>query len=120
MGRPHKKIPLKGRGMWSQLDAINADLAERAKGIIGAPERRDASTIPLPALILGPCGPSGVIPTTSPRLIVRMTFLRAELPPFVEDPGNVLIPKGATALEINNPSRCSEIIILTGFSNRHA
>ena len=65
-----KKIPfVKGKGniRRSQLDAINADLAERANGIIGAPERRDASTIPLPARILGPCGPSGVIPTTSPR-----------------------------------------------------
>ena len=70
MGRPHKRIRFgKGRGniSRSQPCAINADLAERAKGIIGAPERRDASTIPLPARILGPCGPSGVIPTTSPR-----------------------------------------------------
>ena len=81
----------------------------QATGMIGAPPKRAAAMAPAVILILGPLGPSGVIPMDRPFCNSFKSFLKPIAPPLFEEPATVLYPKNEIARPISSPSLCADL-----------
>ena len=110
-----------GRRNRSQLRITLPRRTPNVTGMIGAPEMRAIDITPSDARILGPRGPSGVMPTHSPVFRFRSKMRSASAPPldlpfFAADPLTQSIPNLLTELAIISPSRCALISMWKRFT----
>ena len=92
IGSPHTNTPRpKGQGTTKRSQVANTRRRsmEKVAGRMGASDRRARLTMPLLARILGPWGPSGVMPTDWPSFSILSKVRSALEPPCRVDPATV-------------------------------